>query len=115
QDQGGGDRAGAGSRAAAAAPAVNAVTPADVRGRTIIQDHLIRFENVPIITPNGDVLVRSLSLEIRPGMNCLITGPNGAGKSSLFRILGGLWPLFGGVLVKPADQQMFYVPQKPYL
>ena len=96
-------------------PAVNAVGPADIKGRTTIQDHLIRFENVPVVTPNGDVLVRSLSFEIRPGMNCLITGPNGAGKSSLFRILGGLWPLFDGAVTKPADAQLFYVPQKPYL
>jgi ATP-binding cassette subfamily D (ALD) protein 3 len=36
-------------------------------------------------------------------------------KSSLFRVLGNLWPLFGGTVVKPDASKLFYVPQKPYL
>ncbi len=67
------------------------------------------------MTPNGDLLIESLSFEVKSGMNVLVAGPNGCGKSSLFRILGELWPLFGGVLTKPAKNKLFYVPQRPYL
>uniref|UniRef100_A0A0K0D0I8 ATP-binding cassette sub-family D member 3 n=1 Tax=Angiostrongylus cantonensis TaxID=6313 RepID=A0A0K0D0I8_ANGCA len=84
-------------------------------GELIIQDNVIRFENVPIVTPNGDVLIESLDLEVPSGRNVLVCGPNGCGKSSLFRILGELWPLLGGRLTKPAKGKLFYVPQRPYM
>ncbi|XLR38901.1 hypothetical protein HN51_026065, partial [Arachis hypogaea] len=46
--------------------------------------------------------------------------PNGSEKSSLFWVLGGLWPLVSGHIVKPGigsdlNKEIFYVPQRPYI
>ena len=79
------------------------------------EKHLIQFIDVPLCTPNGDVLIRSLNVTIKHGQNVIVTGPNGSGKSSLFRLLGELWPSFGGKLIKPKSRELFYIPQKPYL
>ncbi|KAI7891185.1 ABC transporter transmembrane region 2-domain-containing protein [Mucor mucedo] len=87
----------------------------NTKGKVLIRDGVIVFDKVPIVTPNSDVLLKDLSFKVSTGMNCLISGPNGCGKSSLFRILGDLWPLFGGTVTKPAATKLFYVPQKPYL
>ena len=40
----------------------------------------IIFINVPIVTPNGDLLVKDVNLKIEAGMNVLVAGPNGCGK-----------------------------------
>lgn len=87
-----------------------------LRGRgNIVEGEDINFSDVPVVSPNGDVLVRKLSFSVKPHEHLLIVGPNGCGKSSLFRILGGLWPVYGGTVRKPPSSDIFYIPQRPYL
>ncbi|KZV53751.1 ABC transporter D family member 1-like [Dorcoceras hygrometricum] len=85
----------------------------------VSEANYIEFDDVEVVTPTGNVLVEHLTLRVESGSNLLITGPNGSGKSSLFRVLGGLWPLFSGHIVKPGigsdlNKEIFYVPQRPY-
>jgi len=79
-----------------------------------VGDH-VSFEKVPIVTPNGDILVPDLSMSIKKGDHLIITGPNGCGKSSLFRIMGGLWPIYSGTLTTPKQSDMIWIPQRAYL
>ncbi|KAH8273347.1 hypothetical protein KR018_005304 [Drosophila ironensis] len=85
------------------------------KGIMCFEDNIIRFEEVPLVTPNGDVLLKELTFEVKSGTNVLVCGPNGCGKSSLFRILGELWPTWGGKVTKPSRGKLFYIPQRPYM
>lgn len=88
-------------------------------GSYFMEANHIEFKDVKVVTPTGNTLVENLTLKVEPGSNLLITGPNGSGKSSLFRVLGGLWPLVAGCIAKPGvgsylNNEIFYVPQRPY-
>lgn len=35
------------------------------KGEMVFVDNLIRFDQVPLVTPNGDILVEGLTFEVR--------------------------------------------------
>ena len=78
----------------------------------------IETVGLTVTTPDGQPLVRNLSVTVSPGKSLIIMGPSGCGKSSLLRVLGGLWPFPDGTLRRPAKvgrDGMFFVPQSPYI
>ncbi len=108
------------TKKAAAAAAAEAAAAATESQKSEENDK-IEFDKVDIITPGGKILARQLSFEVPRGISVLVTGPNGAGKTSLFRMLGGLWPLPSGEVHRPGTstagmdtKDIYYVPQRPY-
>jgi ATP-binding cassette subfamily D (ALD) long-chain fatty acid import protein len=91
-----------------------------VNGRLVQDWESIEFYRAPIVAPapgnerGGELLVKDLDVRIKPGEHMLITGPNGVGKTGVARVLSGIWPVFEGVVRRPAKEDVFFLPQRPY-
>jgi vitamin B12/bleomycin/antimicrobial peptide transport system ATP-binding/permease protein len=76
----------------------------------------LEIEQMTLQTPDYQrILVQDLSLKLLPGQGILVKGPSGCGKSSLLRAIVGLWSAGTGTILRPPLDQMFFLPQKPYM
>jgi vitamin B12/bleomycin/antimicrobial peptide transport system ATP-binding/permease protein len=84
--------------------------PSNDRGSTVLE-----MEHVDLVTPDRKrLLIRDLTVQLRPGEHLLIVGNSGTGKSSLLRAIAGLWTAGNGTIARPADDDVYFLPQRPY-
>ncbi|MFB2835812.1 ABC transporter ATP-binding protein/permease [Floridanema evergladense] len=85
------------------------------RIETVEAERLV-VEHLSLQTPNYQrTLVEDLSIEIPAGQGLLVMGPSGCGKSSLLRAIAGLWNSGTGKIIRPASDQILFLPQRPYM
>lgn len=88
-------------------------------------EHVI-FENVGFRYEAGDLVLRGLSFEARPGQTIALVGSTGAGKSTVLSLIPRFFdPCDGRILINGTDVKRIrvrdlrahigYVPQEPFL
>lgn len=64
---------------------------------------------------NGEPLVKSLNLTLKPGDRLLISGASGSGKSTLVRAIREIWDAGHGEIMLPANASIITASQKAYM
>jgi putative ATP-binding cassette transporter len=79
-------------------------------------DASIRYERLTLQSPqDGRALVTALSVDIDLGTRLLVVGPDKTAKVALFRATAGIWDTGEGRIMRPAADQLLFLPERPYL
>lgn len=78
-------------------------------------DIVFAVRDLCVNKPDGELLIKPFSFELREGDRLIISGPSGCGKSTVLRAAHGLWPWGQGQIeINPQVNQLI-VAQKPHL
>jgi ABC-type uncharacterized transport system fused permease/ATPase subunit len=76
---------------------------------------VLQIDHLDLYTPDRKrVLIHDLNVKVQYGQHMLIVGASGVGKSSLLRAIAGLWTTGRGVIARPENRDVYFLPQQPY-
>ncbi|MBI5591293.1 MAG: ABC transporter ATP-binding protein/permease [Deltaproteobacteria bacterium] len=94
----------------------DAITPTPVHGIQIYEADRFALKDVTLLTPDKDrTLFQNLTMDLEGSNNLVVGGQSGVGKSSLLRAIAGLWTQGSGIVLRPPLEEIFFLPQKPYM
>ncbi len=97
---------------------VEDISTLDIKDQTLIntEEYSILLKNIDLFPPKSKkCLIKDLSIEVAPQQKVLVVGPSGCGKTSFLRLLSGLWPAVKGEVKRPSNEELLFIPQKPYM
>ena len=76
----------------------------------------VTYDRLTLLSPaDGRVLTKELTGSVTAGTRLLILGANDEAKSALFRATAGTWSLGSGRLLRPGDDDLLFLTERPYL
>ena len=80
------------------------------------EDRRVAYEELTLLSPpDGQPVLKDLSISIPFGSRTLISGCNETGKVALFRATAGLWTSGKGRIIRPAVTDIYFLAERPYL
>jgi len=86
-------------------------------GIAIVEDGpRLAFERLTLRSPHdGEVLVRALTLEVRPRERVLTMAAKELVNTALQRAIAGIWDVGEGRIVRPKLEDVHFLPDRPYV
>jgi putative ATP-binding cassette transporter len=105
------------ARLSVLAEAVQQPPPAGRTAEVVVEDDSrLVYDRLTLSAPDdSQVFLRKLSAEIPRGTRVLVTGPNEVARTALLHATAGIWPSGAGRIVRPTLDDVFFLPQRPYL
>lgn len=78
-------------------------------------DTLFRVADLSVSKPDGSLLIKPFSLDLKLGERLMISGASGCGKSTILRAAHNLWPWSKGTVNINTNIKTLMIAQKPHL
>jgi putative ATP-binding cassette transporter len=104
------------ARLTALAEATQSAATEETAIDVVESDSALAYERLTLRTPrDGRVLLDDLSMTVPPASRLLVRGEDATAQSAFFRATAGMWERGEGRILRPALDEIAFLPERPYL